>query len=34
VFNHCHSVCVDDEDNLYVGQWNANQAYPMKLERV
>lgn len=34
VFNHCHTVCVDDEENLYVGQWNANQTYPIKLERV
>ena len=34
VFNHCHTVCVDDELNLYVGQWNANQVYPIKLERV
>ncbi|MGJ8693721.1 MAG: 6-bladed beta-propeller [Thalassotalea sp.] len=34
VFNHCHAVCVDDDDNLYVGQWNANQMYPIKLERV
>lgn len=34
VFNHCHAVCVDDDENLYVGQWNANQCYPIKLERV
>lgn len=34
VFNHCHGLCVDDEDNIYVGQWNANQMYPIKLERV
>lgn len=34
VFNHCHAVCVDRDDNLYVGQWNANQTYPIKLERV
>lgn len=34
VFNHCHTVCVDDDDNLYVGQWNANQTYPIKLERT
>lgn len=34
VFNHCHAVCVDDDENLYVGQWNANQMYPIKLERV
>lgn len=34
VFNHCHAVCVDDDENLYVGQWNANQVYPIKLERI
>ncbi|EWH09172.1 twin-arginine translocation pathway signal protein [Catenovulum agarivorans DS-2] len=34
VFNHCHAVAVDDDENLYVGQWNANQCYPIKLERV
>ncbi|AWB68920.1 6-bladed beta-propeller [Saccharobesus litoralis] len=34
VFNHCHAVCVDDEENLYVGQWNANETYPIKLERI
>ncbi|RYF97707.1 MAG: 6-bladed beta-propeller, partial [Chitinophagaceae bacterium] len=25
IFAHCHDVCVDDEKNLYVCQWNANQ---------
>ncbi|AWB69066.1 6-bladed beta-propeller [Saccharobesus litoralis] len=34
VFNHCHAVAVDDEENLYVGQWNSNQIYPIKLVRV
>ena len=34
VFKHCHDVCVDEDKNLYVCQWNANQAYPIKLERV
>ncbi|WP_194766547.1 6-bladed beta-propeller [Tamlana sp. I1] len=34
IFNHCHDVCVDDDENLYVCQWNANKAYPIKLERV
>lgn len=33
-FLHCHTVAVDDDENLYVGQWNANQCYPIKLERV
>lgn len=34
IFNHCHDVCVDDDKNLYVCQWNANKTYPIKLERV
>lgn len=34
VFKHCHDVCVDDEKNLYVAQWNADRTYPVKLHRV
>ena len=34
VFNHGHDVCVDDEENLYVCQWNANHTPPVKLTRV
>ena len=34
VFNHCHDVCVDTDENLYVCQWRANKTYPIKLERV
>ena len=34
LFNHCHDVCVDQDKNLYVCQWNANKTYPIKLERV
>jgi len=34
LFNHCHDVCVDEDKNLYVCQWNANKTYPIKLERV
>lgn len=34
IFKHCHDVCVDNDENLYVCQWNANKAYPVKLERV
>jgi len=34
LFNHCHDVCVDNDKNLYVCQWNANKTYPIKLERV
>lgn len=34
VFKHCHDVCIDDDKNIYVCQWNANKTYPIKLERV
>ena len=34
IFKHCHDVCVDDDKNLYVLQWNANGVYPYKLHRI
>jgi peptidylamidoglycolate lyase len=34
IFIHPHDVCVDEDENLYVPQWNANQSYPVKLERI
>ena len=34
IFNHGHDVCVDEDKNLYICQWNANKSYPIKLERV
>jgi len=34
IFQHPHDVCVDDEENLYVAQWNAGKSYPIKLKRV
>jgi peptidylamidoglycolate lyase len=34
VFIHPHDVCVDEDDNLYVPQWNAGKSYPLRLERV
>jgi hypothetical protein len=34
VFMHCHDVCIDNDENIYICQWNAKQTYPMKLERV
>jgi len=33
IFKHPHDVCVDDEENLYVCQWNAGKSYPIKLLR-
>ena len=29
IFNHCHDVCIDDDKNIYVCQWNANKTYPV-----
>lgn len=34
IFNHGHDVCVDEDKNLYVCQWNAHHTAPIKLERV
>ncbi len=34
VFQYPHDVCVDDEENLYVAQWNSGQVYPYKLSPV
>ncbi|MBZ4191893.1 6-bladed beta-propeller [Niabella beijingensis] len=34
VFQYPHDVCVDDEENLYVAQWNSGRVYPYKLEPV
>ncbi len=33
-FQYPHDVCVDDEENLYVAQWNSGKTYPYKLEQV
>ncbi|GAB3648565.1 peptidylglycine monooxygenase-like protein [Echinicola sediminis] len=34
LFNHGHDVCVDEDKNLYVCQWNAHHTPPIKLERI
>lgn len=34
IFKHCHDVCVDEDKNLYICQWNANRTYPIKLHRT
>lgn len=31
---HGHDVCIDEDKNLYICQWNANKTGPLKLERV
>lgn len=34
VFQYPHDVCIDDEQNMYVAQWNSGRVYPYKLEPV
>ena len=34
IFKHCHDVCIDQDENIYVCQWNANKTYPIKLIRI
>lgn len=34
ILMHCHDVCVDNDENIYICQWNAKQTYPVKLARV
>ena len=33
-FYHGHDVCIDDDENVYVCQWNGERTPPVKLERV
>jgi len=34
IFQHPHDVCIDDDENVYVSQWNSGKTYPIKLTRV
>lgn len=34
LFQHPHDVCIDDDENMYVAQWNSGQTYPIKLIRA
>ncbi|MFS4416056.1 6-bladed beta-propeller [Maribacter sp. 2307ULW6-5] len=34
IFTHPHDVCVDEDENLYVAQWNSGKTYPIKLVRT
>jgi hypothetical protein len=34
VFQHGHDVCIDEDDSIYVCQWNANRTTPVKLTRA
>ena len=33
-FHHVHDVTVDNDGNIYVCEWNAGGAYPVKLEKL
>jgi hypothetical protein len=33
-FMHCHDLCVDDEESIYIPQWNSDKTFPIKLQRV
>ncbi|MCM2372729.1 NHL repeat-containing protein [Aporhodopirellula aestuarii] len=33
-FYHGHDVCIDEDENVYVCQWNGERTTPVKLERV
>jgi hypothetical protein len=34
IFAHGHDVCIDEDDSIYVCQWNANHTAPIKLTRT
>ena len=34
IFTHPHGLVVDDEESIYVAQWNSGKTYPIKLKRV
>lgn len=33
-FQYPHDVCIDDDENLYIAQWNSGHVYPYKLTPV
>ena len=33
-FFNPHDVCIDNDENIYVPQWNSGKTYPLKLTRV
>lgn len=34
IFRYPHDVCIDNDENIYVAQWNSGKEYPYKLEPV
>ena len=33
-FLNPHDVCIDDDENIYIPQWNSGKTYPLKLKRI
>ncbi len=33
-FLNPHDVCIDNDENIYVPQWNSGRTYPVMLERI
>ena len=33
-FFNPHDVCIDNDENIYVPQWNSGKTYPLKLTRI
>lgn len=34
LFTFPHGILIDDEQSIYIAQWNSGRTYPIKLERV
>lgn len=34
LFTYPHGILIDDQQSIYVAQWNSGKTYPIKLERV
>ncbi len=34
LFTHPHGLLIDDEQSIYVAQWNSGKTYPIKLQRL
>lgn len=34
LFTFPHGILIDDEESIYVAQWNSGKTYPIKLERM
>jgi peptidylamidoglycolate lyase len=34
LFTFPHGILLDDEESIYIAQWNSGRTYPIKLERV